>query len=139
MCLSFCWCISTLDILCVSIRQKGQGCIVTLRYSCQFIHYLANIYNIKTFCFEKRLGELFHQQYLMEMIQDQIIRFVGPKGRKKLSRLRSSAWYHDSLLHYQGLMDASIFRKLRLGVSDLFEQTHFLNAYVLQFGRNRIM
>lgn len=46
----------------------------------------------------------------------------------KLSRIRGYVWYHDTLLHSIGDPGMRKLRKIRLGVSELRDHTHFMNS-----------
>ena len=61
------------------------------------------------------------------VLQQQINSFVSAKSCQKLRQLRENKWYGDSLLHSMKEPLMRQVRKLRLGVSDLLDHTHFLN------------
>lgn len=64
------------------------------------------------------------------VIKEKISCFTGPMGCKKLSKLRGPIRYHDSLLYSMRDPWMRQLRKLRLGVSDLLDHTHFLNEFI---------
>ena len=61
------------------------------------------------------------------MIKKQIDSYLGPKGCKKLSRVRGEEWYHDKLVHEISNPWMRQLRKIRLGVSELLDHTHFID------------
>ena len=61
------------------------------------------------------------------IINEQIKCYLGPKGSKKLSRIRGAVWYHDKLVHETSDPWMRQLRKIRLGVSELLDQTYFFD------------